>query len=107
MGECGSSQKESVPLLFSQLLGIRPFRTNKDPVPLIRIRKGRTRKPPNKKTPPLCPEDPPIPNRFHRTFFRFLDRSGGPDKFHSSTAVFPPFFGHAAVFPADERITMQ
>lgn len=60
-----------------------------------------------KKTPPLCLEDPPIPNRFHRTFFRFLGRSGGSDKFHLSTAVFPPFFGHAAVFPADERITMQ
>ncbi|OUM91468.1 MAG: hypothetical protein BAA03_10870 [Caldibacillus debilis] len=54
MGECGSSLKESVPLLFSQLLGIRPFRTNKDPVPLIRIRKGRTRKPPNKKTLPYA-----------------------------------------------------
>jgi len=38
---------------------------------------------------------------------QIIGRSEGPDKFHSSTAVFPPFFGHAAVFPADERITMQ
>jgi hypothetical protein len=99
MGECGSSQKESVPLLFSQLLGIRPFRTNKDPVPLIRIRKGRTRKPPNKKTPPLCPEDPPIPNRFHRTFFRFLGRSGGPDNFIHQPPFFRPFLAMRPSFP--------